>query len=283
MHALRAQQGAPDMTRALQHAYPHWVDLDPYFPSADGGREVFDGHMRIVRNARRAKLLRRRGVPLMTMAGDVARDGSPARKYWAWFETDESYTRRMSKRKCGFELFVSPLQADFAKIEASMWTRGPNLVELFGMPPYAVECALPTGAGKATLCVVDEATTTKAEARIMAENLRKHGYHIAVLPPTAEAEALRHSPRVELWYNVAPPPLTPEQILEDVQAVFGKMLAGQGPTMHTFGAPSYKLQPHDLAEYFGGPIKPGEVEHAQRVLGVAEWKCPHGDNCDVCI
>lgn len=57
----------------LQHSYPvwEWPDDDP------GGdlREVWCGNMRIVRNRRRARLLRKRGVPMLTV--------KPGE--WLWF------------------------------------------------------------------------------------------------------------------------------------------------------------------------------------------------------
>lgn len=64
------------MTRpALQHTWPQWeppVD-DPSAPEEDW-RETQHGHMRIVRNRKRARLLRKRGVPMW-------RNG----RNWLWF------------------------------------------------------------------------------------------------------------------------------------------------------------------------------------------------------
>jgi len=64
------------MTRpALQHTYPQWEppEDEPYAPSEDY-REVQRGQTRIVRNPKRARLLRKRGVPMW-----------PVREGWLWF------------------------------------------------------------------------------------------------------------------------------------------------------------------------------------------------------
>lgn len=81
------------MNAPLPHVYPQWAPpLDD--PSADPEYfvEVFYGHMRIVHNRRRAKLLRDRGVPMWR-----APDG------WLWFtelterERQAAYAARMGE------------------------------------------------------------------------------------------------------------------------------------------------------------------------------------------
>lgn len=74
------------MTRpALTHVYPQWtppVD-DPTAPIEEYV-EVFIGRMRIVRNRRRMRLLKRRGVPMWDSLE------TPGRA-WLWFtELSES-------------------------------------------------------------------------------------------------------------------------------------------------------------------------------------------------
>lgn len=64
------------MTRpALQHTWPQWEppEDDPSAPE-EKWRETQHGRMRIVRNRKRACLLRKRGVPLWRHGRD-----------WLWF------------------------------------------------------------------------------------------------------------------------------------------------------------------------------------------------------
>ena len=68
------------MTRAaLQHTYPQWEppEDEPIAPIEDY-RETWIGDMRIVRSRKRARLLKRRGVPMW----DIRENG---RRLWAWF------------------------------------------------------------------------------------------------------------------------------------------------------------------------------------------------------
>lgn len=69
------------MTRPLAHTYPAWEppEDDPSAPPEEY-REVWHGLMRIVRNPRRAKLLRRRGVPLWKQEATAS-----TRRCWFWF------------------------------------------------------------------------------------------------------------------------------------------------------------------------------------------------------
>lgn len=64
------------MTRAaLEHTYPQWEPPqdDPSAP-AEEWSEVQRGRMRIVRNRKRVRLLKRRGVPMWLICG-----------VWCWF------------------------------------------------------------------------------------------------------------------------------------------------------------------------------------------------------
>ena len=58
----------------LQHTYPYW-DTPEHDPHSDDLVECWRGEMRIVRSKQRARLLRRRGVPLLRSI-----DGA-----WMWF------------------------------------------------------------------------------------------------------------------------------------------------------------------------------------------------------
>lgn len=64
------------MTRAaLVHTYPHWAppEDDPGAPQEEW-IQVQHGRMRPVRNRRRVRLLKRRGVPMWEICG-----------VWCWF------------------------------------------------------------------------------------------------------------------------------------------------------------------------------------------------------
>ena len=72
--------------RALSHAYPRWEppEDDPYGDPC----EVWVGRMRIV-SPRRARTLRRRGVPLLPLhvVDEHGRPRTPdGRARYAWFE-----------------------------------------------------------------------------------------------------------------------------------------------------------------------------------------------------
>ena len=70
-------------TPRLQHAYPQWLppDDEPWGEP----REVWVGNMRIV-HARRARRLRRRGVPLMDLRPKTSKGYNAAgRASYAWF------------------------------------------------------------------------------------------------------------------------------------------------------------------------------------------------------
>lgn len=71
------------MTRPpLLHVYPQWRApfSDPTAPPEDFV-QTWDGSMRLVRNPKRARLLRRRGVPLLD-TGERTRRGCTV---FAWF------------------------------------------------------------------------------------------------------------------------------------------------------------------------------------------------------
>lgn len=69
----------------LTHSYPQWEppDSDPYAP-AEEYVQTWTGRMRIVRNRRRMRKLKRRGVPLMDFVSTVG-TGSDHVTAWAWF------------------------------------------------------------------------------------------------------------------------------------------------------------------------------------------------------
>lgn len=89
--------------KPLSHNYPQWEH------DRDRGEDVlaWGGHMRIVRNRKRARRLKRRGVPLMHLGYG---DGTAAQQVrspkgnlvgfgpWAWFETFEGRAARMQVR-----------------------------------------------------------------------------------------------------------------------------------------------------------------------------------------
>lgn len=78
------------MPRRLEHAYSVTVDMDDE-------RSVFQGHLRIVRSAKRARFLRKRGVEVDCYSNPMG-IGGVASRFWAWFETDTSYEQRMLAR-----------------------------------------------------------------------------------------------------------------------------------------------------------------------------------------
>lgn len=88
------------MPKRLESAYSAWVDdpAHPDGPYAGEARQVYEGHMRIVRNARRAKLLKRRGVEVDCYTNPMG-IGGVAKRFWVWFETQASYNARMRQRK----------------------------------------------------------------------------------------------------------------------------------------------------------------------------------------
>jgi hypothetical protein len=69
----------------LTHAYPQWQppEDDPSAPIEEL-REVWRGQMRIVRNRRRLRKLKRRGVPLMDLRARLV-DGYRGPRSMAWF------------------------------------------------------------------------------------------------------------------------------------------------------------------------------------------------------
>lgn len=74
------------MTRApLLHSYPQFEhpEDEPYAP-VEEWREVWRGQMRIVRNRRRIRKLKSRGVPLMDLRARHA-DGYHGPRAMAWF------------------------------------------------------------------------------------------------------------------------------------------------------------------------------------------------------
>lgn len=74
------------MTRpALIHAYPQWEppEDEPSAPQEEW-RQVWTGRMRIVRNRRRIRKLKRRGVPMMDLRACHA-DGYHGPLEMAWF------------------------------------------------------------------------------------------------------------------------------------------------------------------------------------------------------
>lgn len=72
------------MPKALEPAYSEQLVGEDH--------AVFVGHLRIVRNARRARLLKRRGVELDCYE-------SHTRKYWVWYETVASFEARTAARR----------------------------------------------------------------------------------------------------------------------------------------------------------------------------------------
>lgn len=71
-------------TAPLIHVYPTWgpSNDDPHAPE-DEWCEHFEGRMRVVRNRKRAKLLRDRGVPMWRLPAVAGQ-----RRYQVWFTTE---------------------------------------------------------------------------------------------------------------------------------------------------------------------------------------------------
>lgn len=72
------------MSRArLQHTYPQWLPPhDDERAPEEEWRETWIGRMRLVRNPRRARQLRDRGVPLMDTGERTQKKGHTV---FAWF------------------------------------------------------------------------------------------------------------------------------------------------------------------------------------------------------
>lgn len=83
----------------LVHSYPQWEapEDNPSAPEEEL-REVWRGDMRIIRNRRRARLLRKRGVPLMDLRMRNA-DGYHGPHAWAWFVDFDSVPAGTKYRK----------------------------------------------------------------------------------------------------------------------------------------------------------------------------------------
>lgn len=95
------------MTRlALQHTYPQWEppEDDPCAPEEEF-RQVQHGAMRIVKNRRRARLLKRRGVPVWPISLYV---GGPT--YWLWFVDHPRLLADVRQRGAVNEPDYSPLE-----------------------------------------------------------------------------------------------------------------------------------------------------------------------------
>jgi hypothetical protein len=79
------------MPKRLESAYSVTVDMDDE-------RSVFQGHLRIVRSARRARALRKRGVEVDCYNNPLGLGNGPTR-FWTWYETEPSYDARAAERK----------------------------------------------------------------------------------------------------------------------------------------------------------------------------------------
>jgi len=96
------------MPKALRHNYPAWQD-DPHGEDGNDSREVWFGAMRVV-SPKRARVLRKRGVPLMPLHAvrEVAGQQFGPRRYepttpngrarYAWFECKDDAEQRKYRR-----------------------------------------------------------------------------------------------------------------------------------------------------------------------------------------
>lgn len=84
--ALFAAHGRPP----LVHTYPQWEPPEDE-PWSDDLREVQRGVMRIVRNRRRVRLLKRRGVPMWQVCG-----------VWCWFVDHPRLNAERDKRMAAY-------------------------------------------------------------------------------------------------------------------------------------------------------------------------------------
>lgn len=163
--------------RALPHAYSAWVDdpMHPDGPYMGEARQVFQGRMRIVRNPRRARLLKRRGVELDCYTNPMGL-GGVAKRFWVWFETLESVeARQLVKRLRGRVRSLRTL-------------------------PSRIERTLDRAYGPGN--VLDEVRTwDKHTLATLHADLRAHGYALRLgVVTTTEARA-RMSPPLTLYYN----------------------------------------------------------------------------------
>lgn len=138
------------------------------FQAADPGtfgedRNVFEGRLRVVRNARRVRLLKRRGVEV---------DGpyvSPGKRYWVWFETYESaaaraYARKM-KRALARHVRECIRRYGLAWVHHMLQGLRPyqrNMIEAIRLDHVPRPFVMPLGAGKAGFANI--------EARVLASN-----------------------------------------------------------------------------------------------------------------
>lgn len=104
-----------------------WVD-DPH---AGEARLVFEGHLRIVRSAKRARTLRKRGVEMDCY-------GSVLNRYWVWFETNESYDARAAVRRMTRVLADIAAKGYSLQIEQRTVREGPKMVLYYFDPTEVV-------------------------------------------------------------------------------------------------------------------------------------------------
>lgn len=165
------------MTRALQHC------------------QFENGTPRIVRSAKRARLLRKRGVPIFEKAGLVVAEH--CRRHWVWYEHKASYDARERRRKIrnARRRTVRRLRLSHGMrwLDALLTVTLPNrLADDFASVERRItpeEVEFWTHVGKMTL-----------PPRIAAD-LAVKGFAIQIAPATELERASRQTPPVILYYN----------------------------------------------------------------------------------
>lgn len=162
------------MPKALPHAHSTFQPADEGTFGED--RNVFEGRLRIVRSARRARLLKRRGVELDCYNNPLAFGNGPTR-FWAWYETYESVAARAEVRKTR-NLMCRAIRK--AKREHGLnWVHG--LLESTFYQTHA------------------RYDFSTIEARVLAD-LDAKGYSLQVDQPSDIQRAARESPNMRLYY-----------------------------------------------------------------------------------
>lgn len=212
----------------LQHIRPTF-DGPPLVPPASYPL----GHARVVRSARRARLLRKRGVVLARLCDTNVATGRQDR-YWAWFESDASYASRKMARerksaaKRSMRAAGWPLRLDWVeRLLNNVATEYHTRLKERG---YLVEYT-PTPLGldwvdQHRAALAREARMADAEAWGGVPSLPEHwtpeqhrawltqGFVVEAAPTTPEARARRESPPIRAWVRVG----GFEQLLEGYDA-----------------------------------------------------------------
>lgn len=203
------------MPKALQHNYPDWQD-DPHTKDSNGeSREVWYGAMRVV-SAKRARVLRKRGVPLMplhavhtvTVDGDefgwsqFSKRHEPTtpngRARYAWFECKDDADNRKARK--GGACYQTWLEA-----ERGLRGRKADLQERLEFQREDMQARAYFRKGGKLAAMPAHWTDEQKRHYI------QHGYVVEIGHGDADGLVHRRSPPVTLYYN--DPTVQPENPL----------------------------------------------------------------------